>query len=757
MIRYCQFMSAVSCGCHTRLTNISGSEWIGFESQLSVSKITEDLQRLVHSFNNKLQADINHQQREQQKSALLFAEVSRLGHRLEGLESELKGIADDTQRKFEAQDQHAQFLASVGSKQPQAASPNRTTEIQRQLRDMQDAMVQFRNEVDADRNARWKNDAAVDAKLEAQLDRINTKMAADKRDLARVLDEQRQLITGADLQRVTAHMREFSRVNDHLLALERWLHGEFNQVKRVFQALAGDVDERFQCVLVEIGNGLKMWHAAQTRQEETVGRRFHDLEEAVRAVALAVQHKIRTLEEVIPLEVQARQKNDDKLRRRVEGVVKALGHAIETSREEYLPLQSTLAHRIHQLELNQHTTSDEISMQHNAMRETIQAFMEDSDAMLVRLAAAVEQERIKGLLSVPTQPTAPESHLGEEVKAETVRIKEELKSLQTWVKAHTGECHEFNQNASTLSPLVVAVPQTHTSDEMKVEAHRVKAELESLRVWMEAHAQECRELLQAKPVMTSVVQRVKSTIPSNSADEWRENGKRVKEEVDALQEWTTMHAQECRQYFDFLSWSMDDIRRESAVVQCLDAVIDQIVETQTCGHFNTLAEGMNGALRRVGAPRLTAKFKAARSPFSRKSPWRSSPTRSLSQSGRSNLLLVAQESSMSTLNEDATDLDLSTTTYYASSDGETAFNGVQANHVPEKGEHHYDNLGEDEYSMDMDMTQEDAEVEKAVRQEENIGEKADESFSRASVGGYVRLHPRDSKTSDEEEPLSLEL
>ncbi|KAE9343693.1 hypothetical protein PR003_g8854 [Phytophthora rubi] len=589
---------------------------------------------------------------------------------------------------------------------------------------MQDAMVQLRSELDADRSARWKSDAAVDAKLDAQLERINSKMTADKRDLARVLDEQRQLVTGADFQRVTAHMREFSRVNDHLLALERWLHNEFSQVKRIFQALAGDVDVRFQCLLIELGNGLKMWHAALARHEEDVGVRFHDLEEAVRAVALAIQRKLRTLEEVIPLEVQARQKNDDKLKRRVEGVVKALGHAIETSREEYLPQQSTLVHRVHQLELNQHTTSDEISMQHNAMRETIQAFMEDSDAMLLRLAAAVEQERIKALQNVAAPAVAPESQLNEEVKADTVHIKEELKTLQTWTKAHADECRQLVLKTEAMTsvpiPAVVLIPPPLAIEEMQVEAERVKTELEALRTCMESHAQECLQYLQAKPVVPFAVQPV--TIRTSSADEVRESTKRVKDEVDALQAWTAMHAQECRQYFDFLSWSMDDIRRESAVVQCLDAVVDQIVETQTCGHLDTLVKGVNGVLMHasnLGNPSLN------------------------------------QNSSRTSVYEDA--LDLSTTTYYASSDGDSALNGARMDQLSENGEFEDkqevrdgdlpDKLDEDEYSMDM--TQEDVAIEQPVSMHDPVARQEDE------------LHDTTVRSQDEaqieEDPLTLDL
>ncbi|POM80708.1 Hypothetical protein PHPALM_1423 [Phytophthora palmivora] len=681
------------------------------DDKFSVGKVAEDLQRLAHSFNSKLQADTSHQQREQHKAALLFAEVARLGHRVDGLESELRGIVDDTSRKFEAQEKHAQFMASVSSKQQQQSmSPSRNAELQRQLRDMQDTMVQLRNELDADRSARWKNDAAIDAKLDSQLERLTSKLTTDKRDIARVLDEQRQLVTGADFQRVTSHMREFSRVNDHLIALERWVHSEFGQIKRVFQALAGDVDGRFQCVLVELTNSLKLWHAAQARQEDELGLRFKDLEEAVRLVTTAVQRKLSTLEEVIPLEVQARQKNDDKLRRRVEGVVKSLGHAFEASRGEYLPQQSTLLDRVHQLELAQrHTseevdmqvmftqrvsqlelaqqnTSDEISIQHNAMRETIQSFMEDSDAMLVRLAAAVEQERIKGIQLVTAREEAQleiPAHIHEELVAELNHLKEELNALQTWTTTHTQECSQF------VSALPMAAPAIGLS-----------------------------------------------TVSMHTTEDTRAETKVMKEEVDALQAWMTMHAQECRQFFYFLNWSVDDARRENAVVQCLDAVIDQIIETQACGHLNTLAKGVNGVLRKLAVGRVSSTMKpalpltAVTTALAAKHdrPSRTHYTLQLPHQGHP---LPAESSAQSPISEGATDmLDLSTTTYLASTDREIAINGVQGElqlrdfaqpynadrqnpantklRSPSHPSHQLNDDPEDVYSMDMTQDEMDA-------------------------------------------------
>ncbi|RLN80219.1 hypothetical protein BBJ28_00009879 [Nothophytophthora sp. Chile5] len=412
------------------------------QQQREDEKIVEDLKRLAHSFNAKLQADMHLQQREQQKAALLFAEVARLGHGVEGLEGELRALADDTRRKLAAQDQHAQFLASLSSKQQQTASPERNTELERQVRDMQDAFVQLRSELDADRSARWKSEAAVDAKLDAQLDRLNTKLTADKREVARALDEQRQLLTGTDFQRVATHMREFSRVNDHLLTLERWLHGELSQVKRLFQAMAGDVDARFQCVLLELASGVKMWHAALIRQEDGLTLRLQDGEAATRAVALVVQRKLRALEEVVPLEVQARQKNDDKLRRRVEGAVKALGHAIEATREEFVQPQATLAQQVQQLTRDQETISTHVGSQQDAMQETMQAFMKDSDAMLATLAAAIEREHEKITQEVAAA-VAMSKQAREKSEEETRRVETELRSLQGWTVTHAQECRAF--------------------------------------------------------------------------------------------------------------------------------------------------------------------------------------------------------------------------------------------------------------------------------------------------------------------------
>lgn len=70
-----------------------------------------------------------------------------------------------------------------------------------------------------------------------------------------------------------------------------------------------------------------------------------------------------------------------------------------------------------------------------------------------------------------------------------------------------------------------------------------------------------------------------------------------------MREWTAKHAQECRQFCDFLSWSMEESQRESIVALCLDAVIDQVVETKTIEQIHALDRSFSGALRQLEKPK----------------------------------------------------------------------------------------------------------------------------------------------------------
>ncbi|CEG37150.1 uncharacterized protein PHALS_04600 [Plasmopara halstedii] len=422
--------------------------------KLLTERISEDLQQVAHSFNTKLQNDINLQRDNEKKAALLFAEIVRIGHRVETLDCTLKISVDNIQRKLETQEE-AKCLATTYSNQ-QVTSSTHDAEFHRQLKDMQDAIVQFRTEFDADRRAISKSDAEIDAKLNAQVESLHAKQMTDNRDLVRKLDE---LTTGLDFQQISSHMREFANVNDNVIALKRWTYNEFGQIKRVFQALISDMDARFQCVLVELAKGVKIRYAAQMRQEEEFKLKMHDLEEAVRDVLTVVQEKVCILEQVVPLEAQARQKYDEKLHRRMESLTNTM-NTLKGCREE----QASIVQRIQQLDISHHDALDNLTIQYESMRETVQIFKEDVDATLIKLLTAVEHEHIKMMQWVAVRETATLEMLKVQLVVELRRIRNELKTLHARTMLHEEKCSQSKQKT------------------------------DELQTWSTKHAQECRLL-----------------------------------------------------------------------------------------------------------------------------------------------------------------------------------------------------------------------------------------------------------------------
>lgn len=321
----------------------------------------------------------------------------------------MKLLADDTRRKLELQEQQTQYLASSVASKPQQttqlSSPTRGSEsAKRQLDEMhhelqllQNTTAQLRQDVDSDRNDRWRADnergqlitdvrnalaaseAAVDGKVAAQLERVHGKLAGDKMEVMRVLDEYRQVVTGADLKRLSNQMAEFTRINDHMLDIERWLHGEFGTVKRIVQAMAADVDGRFQAVLQGVTTAMNAWMALSAQTDEELRVRVDDLHDAVAEATTRMQKKTVALEDVLPLEVKARQQGDDKLRRRVEGVVKSLTRALEATRDESIPPLGALRQRIAQLEAALGVAIEQADIKHNSLKQAMKAFANDPD------------------------------------------------------------------------------------------------------------------------------------------------------------------------------------------------------------------------------------------------------------------------------------------------------------------------------------------------------------------------------------------
>lgn len=446
---------------------------------------------------------------------------------------------------------------------------------------MKNAHAQFRSEVETERNERWRTDsernqwmgdlrstvakidASMDAKIIHQVERLNNKLTTDKMDMMRLLEEYRELMTGADFKRISSQMLEFSRINDHLLALERWIHTEFGHIKRVFQFVISDTDGRFQALTLEVVAGMKSWHAVLMQQDDEHRVRLQDIYNAVGEVAYAMQKKLFALEDVLPMEVKARQQNDDKLRKRIEGVVKSLSKALEATREECIVPQAQLKARMKIVEDAQRQIADQVDEKHEVVSQTIQEFIKDSDTMLAKLSNYVEMERQK--TQVPSGDDAAVVDCGENEEAvalsETPTIAADQPSSEDLLAAVRLEWTTFFE--TQLPPRL-----TELKSSLMDEVDR-------------------KIVLLSETISTQELQPLQEQLHQDRLS------------IQGLQAWTVSHAQECRQCYDYLNWAVEDAKTEESVYHCLKAVIDQMVDTAALEEFQLLEDNTSWAVAQV--------------------------------------------------------------------------------------------------------------------------------------------------------------
>lgn len=475
-------------------------------------------------------------------------------------------------------------------------------EFQHSLSLLKNTVTQFRSEVEVDRNERWKADternqwmtdlraavakidASMDGKIVHHMERFNSKLVTDKMDVMRLLEEYRELMTGADFKRISNQMMEFSRINDHLLALERWIHTEFGHIKRVFQFITTDTEGRLQSVTLEIIAGMKHWNTVLVHQEDEYRSRLQDIHDAVREVSHAVQKKLFALEEVLPMEVKARQQNDDKLRQRVESVAKSLSRAMETTREECISPQAQLSSRMANLEEAQRHILDQVSDKQEAMKETIQEFTKDSDTMLSKLADYVEQERQKmASNAAPIRMEADPSPI--EAAPPAVAIAAEVQeSALTAASSLDTEPGQATDSARPTASSLTAVPSPEMLASMRAEW------VTYFETQIPTHLTELKYAL-----FDDIDEKVMEVIERSG----------VQEQVQNLQTWTISHAQECRQCYEYLTWALDAAKSEEVVAKCLGATIDQVVEMAALEDIQLLKDNSAWTMEQLGCIRQT--------------------------------------------------------------------------------------------------------------------------------------------------------
>ncbi|TMW63021.1 hypothetical protein Poli38472_005639 [Pythium oligandrum] len=521
------------------------------DERLSLTKVSEDLQRIVNAFNSKAQADALFQQREQQKAALLFAEVARLGHTVESLEHTIRTLAEDTGRVLDRQEQRLQMATArpvaAGNTSPlkrmhdtiSIQLQQQSEETQQNVLMLKNTVAQLRVEIDSDRNERWKldserqhwlselrtmvnkMDATMEVKIASQLERVHSKLMSDKMETLRLLEEHRELVSGADFKRLSTQMMEFSRINDHLLALEQWIRTEHNAIKRIFQLFSVDNDNRFQVLVHELADASRLWHGVLVEQDDQWRGQLSQVLEAVQEVSNVVQKKVFALEEVVPMEVKARQKHDEKLRRRVESAVKSLSRAIDATREDFSSTHS-LTPRVGDLECAYQRVLEHI----NGEVETVRSALKETESKLEQLCVVMESKAQEAVCAMT--PDVPEP-------------------AQAESRDSGGDVPQDGAE----EPLVEAPAHPDGASEQAWET--------ALTVLSESIMEELRRR------HNEIVSKVEALESEHN------------EALEGLRHWATTHAQECRQCYEYLQYRVEQNETEVQVQSCLSGLVDAVV------------------------------------------------------------------------------------------------------------------------------------------------------------------------------------
>lgn len=414
-------------------------------------------------------------------------------------------------------------------------------ELQHAVALMKSALTQLRSEVESDRTERWRLDndrsqwfselrsavatldASVDTKILHYVERLSSKVAADKVDVLRVVDEYRNASAGADWKRVSSQMLELARMSDHIHALERWVHTEFAHIKRLVQFVVSDTDTRTQTLAFALVAGLEQCLALMRQHDADHTTQLADLHDAVRDVAHSLQHNVRALEAAVQLEVRARQQSDDALHQRMRSTTQSLARAIDTVRTECAQPQTQLRARVQVVEDAQRSLVQQLEAKTDAVDATIRAFVQDADAMLARLGDAVERERQQTMAAAAAANTIVPSPAVLEPQREDVLAPE------TEAEAHTEALAMQSRPSSGLAAAegtdVAVVQSSH-----ELTAH-IAAELEDQR-----------------------------------------------RALESLQTWTISHTRECSECYAYLSWAVERTAVDLSVAQCLSALVDHVAD-----------------------------------------------------------------------------------------------------------------------------------------------------------------------------------
>ncbi|KAF0686173.1 Aste57867_22025 [Aphanomyces stellatus] len=315
--------------------------------------VHQDMDKLQFAFTSKAQSDAVYQEKEKQKAALLFGEVVRLGKLVESIEVHMQQQHASMEQRLQAAAAAAMRPPPPESHHPHGGSDamlkdhgQSIDELRSLVASVKSAMTQIKTDIEVDRNERWKmemekcqhaalarSDATVatdmELRFQGQLDRLTNRVAMDKSELLRLLDEQRDAGASTDTKRATQAMHDTKRLSDHVVGLEQLVTHELKSMGQLVQGLVGDWDNKFRALADQVASEVTTRSGAWQQLDDDVRTQMTDLHDATRDVTAAVQTRLRDLEDIVPMEIQARQKGHEKLKRRVDAVAKSVTSVLD--------------------------------------------------------------------------------------------------------------------------------------------------------------------------------------------------------------------------------------------------------------------------------------------------------------------------------------------------------------------------------------------------------------------------------------------
>lgn len=467
--------------------------------------------------------------------------VARLGQHVGKVDGALQALADDTRRKLMEQQQQQQSVAVASAA---SLSPTvRHHDFRRQqqvLDDMQRDLQQLRLECEAERSD-WRrrfddHDAVVERSRRQLIADIQNRLAADKMEiLTRLTDEWRQLVASTDAKRGVQIASELARVNDHFADLERWLQGELGAAKRVIQVLAVETDGKLQALAQSVVAALSATANSVAVGDVELRVTLLGLQDAVGEATHRVQKKLATLEDVLPLEVKARQQCDDKLRRRVDSALKA-AEAARTATIELGKQQKSVV-------------ASQIERKLDAARRQTEALMGASESKT--LAAMNEW----------TKRWKEEEKREKEEQRERLQAVLEQKADREAVAELSTAQDRLREALTSAQPMALTVSSSR-SEEREDQATAIAAVEDKVQRLLGELSDRHNELLD---------------LLQNLEQRQQEGGARV----EALQAWTTTHATECRAVYDYVTWSLEASALDDQVCRVVGGLVDRIADSDT--------------------------------------------------------------------------------------------------------------------------------------------------------------------------------